>query len=156
MKRSHIWGVVFCGSMSLFMGFLLAQDIIGYLAARSWVPIEATVVDITNYPKGATLTYEYVYDGMKLRGDRLAFLSEGNFQDKDYINENFVVGQKITVFVNPSNPKQSVVVRRQLRLIYLWKSLFVGVVSGVIALYDFRKLYHRPPGHDRKEELPSQ
>lgn len=146
------WWAGFGGVICLWAGAVMGPSVTNQFAARSWIPIDATVVEITNHPKSATLSYEYFRDGLPIQNDTFAFLTEGTLNDKQYINENFEVGQNITVFMNPSNPKQSVVQRRPLRLEYLWKQLVAVFATSLITMFYLEKLVGLVIGRDKTTE----
>ena len=64
--------------------------------------------------------------------------------DKMLINDRYHVGDQIEVYVNPGNPKQSVVERRSLSFTYLWKQLLIVGFSGFVAIRFWYEPYKEP------------
>jgi len=93
------------------------------VASSSWQLTDAKVMAIEFRPKSAELRYEYLVGGIPYVGDTFAFLSSGSIPDKDLIEKTYHVGDQIKVLVNPVEPKESVVLRRTLRVEYDVSSL---------------------------------
>lgn len=108
--------------------------------ARSWRRTTARVVSIhasvENVPIGrdATMMYEYRVAGELYRGTRLAFLSSGSIGDSELIQSTYKKGDVISVYVNPEQPSQSVVLPREFHLKYVWKQSLL-CFFGAIAFY---------------------
>lgn len=140
-RAYNLWGILFCSAVAAIVGIPLLSSVYSHIRSNSWQQEEATVIGIENRPKSAELRYKYNVKGDEFMGNTFAFLSEGTIPDKILINDRFSVGDHIEVYVNPSNPKQSVVERRPLRLTYLWKQLLILGFSGFMAARCWYKLY---------------
>lgn len=140
-RAYNLWGILFCGVMATSFGFALLYSVYSHIQSNGWQQSKATVIGIENRPKSAELRYTYNVDGKDFTGDKFAFLSEGTIFDKMLINDRYHVGDQIEVYVNTSNPNQSVVERRSLRFTYLWKHLLIVGFSGFLAVRCWHGLY---------------
>ena len=113
------------------------------IASSSWVPTAATVLGIEPRPKSGELSYEYFVANTRYTGNTFAFLSTGSITDKEVIEASYRVGDRIEVFVNPADPAQSVVVRRPVRIEYVFVQLLVIVAFSVVGWHALRKYKRR-------------
>ena len=118
--------IVAAGSHELFRLYF-------YFVSKSWVATDARVVEITQHDRSAEMVYEYRFDGNVFSDNTLSFVSEGTIPDKLFILERFRVGQRITVFVNPSNPSQAVAIRCELTSGVLFR-IVCEIVLGFLIL----------------------
>jgi hypothetical protein len=123
------------------VGVSFVRSVYQHWSANDWQQVAATVTAIENHQKSADLVYAYIYDGMHFTGDTFAFLSKGSLNDKELINERYRVGDRIDIYVNPGNPRQSVVDRRALRFAYLWPPLLVVCSCGLCVAFCGRGLW---------------
>ncbi len=121
--------------LGLFFGVFLVVGVLatyslalkpwlGVWAARTWVPVEASIVssevrshsgDSTTY--SVAITYAYTYDGRKYVGSRYDFTSgssSGRQAKKDIVARHPAGGKKLC-YVNPDNPQESVIERARVR-----------------------------------------
>ena len=133
--------LAFFGALSLLFTYQLIYRIYWCSVSRNWQPIKASVVAIDNYEKSAKLRYVFKLNNTKFSGSKFSFLSAGSIDDEFTINERYRVGQLIDVYVDPDNPRLSVVVRRPLQLSYLWPSLLFASVFGISAALCVRNLH---------------
>lgn len=144
INRSYnLWGVLFFGVIAVIGGFLLLHSIYYSIRSNGWQQTKATVIGIENHPKSAELRYTYNVEGREFTGDTFAFISEGTLFDKRLINDRYSVGDQIEVYVNPSNPNQSVVEQRSLYFTYIWKNLLIVGFSGFGAVQFWRESHKK-------------
>ena len=121
--------------------YAIAATIRDGMAAREWVRVKAEVL---SYGNGSAL-YRYTMDGTSYTGDRLGSNVLGGTDNVDSWHEDMESmlsaakseGKPITVWVNPDDPRQSMVdntIRWKLLVFFLPFALAFGGV-GVGALY---------------------
>ena len=125
----------------LLFGGQLAYKLFWHFKSDGWVKTPAIVTDIEELNKSAKLSFEYTYNGRSHIGNRYQYISSGTLQQKREILERYNVGDKTSVFVNPSNPSQSVANKPALHF-ELFKTYFLLFAFLVpIALISFDQLY---------------
>jgi hypothetical protein len=134
------WGLIFTGGIAGAFALPLMWGIYFSFASAFWQPTEARVVGNDNFSKSAELRYTYTFDGMEYIGNTFAYLTTGTLHDKDIINRLYPIGSIGTVYVNPRNPRQSVVERRPLQFQYVWKQLLIIAFFIPFAIRSWRKI----------------
>lgn len=152
--RQGTWVVaVFC-SVFIAIGvvvpyFTFVRPLMRQRAAQAWVPVEARVErslvkshrgdDSTTY--SVYIAYRYRYDGHDYEGDRYDFAggSSSGYEAKAAVVRAHPVGSTLTVFVDPSDPIESVVLRDAGAKIYLGLIPVVFAVFGALFLALFRR-----------------
>ena len=121
MKKTQLKiGIFIISCMAVALTYSFAYDLFMHFYSISWLPTHARVIEIRETtPKSTDLIYEYYIDEKKFTGNTFVFISPGSLHEKQLIENNYIPEEKITVFVNPSNPSQSVVLKRNLRLEYI-------------------------------------
>ncbi len=112
--------------------------------ARDWVPVEAVVTksavrvhsgdDTTTY--SVYIAYRYDFNGQAWQGDRYRFTSgssSGRFAKQQVVSAH-PVGRKITVYVDPADPAESVILRDAGRALYLGLIPLIFALVGAAAL----------------------
>ncbi len=138
IKKSWL-GVVF-GSLFVIAGLVAGYGIavnmlIGYVQSGQWVEVSATLHEVNLITKSGDSTtytvkgsYSYDYEGVTYQGDRIS-LSSGSDNFGTYwkdLARTLQAGKnsnEASVFVNPSNPSESVL-DRTLR----WQSIVIGAI----------------------------
>lgn len=131
------------GGLLLYGGglFLLIRGLVVLMMGfgqMSWVPTAALVTESSTYTyrsqeqdkTGYAFEYEYVVDGETYQSSRYSAAQIGNSEIQGV--ERHSAGERITVFVNPDNPKQAVVVqKRPIPFVYL--GMLLGALFVVVA-----------------------
>ena len=134
---------VFLG-MGLFFVYMISQDFREALATRSWTPTQA-VVTLSETSPGSNgdhefhIRYSYPFNGTTYVSnsyDKPAKdgTTSDDFADLQKLAMQYPVDATLTVYVNPANPQQSVVVRRSLwsGFAMLFPMVFVLIGAGGI------------------------
>ncbi|MDR0533385.1 MAG: DUF3592 domain-containing protein [Verrucomicrobiales bacterium] len=156
-------GIVF----TIFMG----RPVVDVLRAKNWLEVPCTVLSATvesdtnnkdsNNTYSIKVRYTYSIDGKNFTGERYQFMfgySIG-YHNKATVVKNLPPGKRVTCFVNPSNPKESVI-RRGLTPDMVVIFIPLGVLSlGIFTLISRNKLSsrHQPDiKTDGPRKTPSQ
>jgi hypothetical protein len=113
----------------------LTRSIYSHYQAKSWIPIEATVLSAEeDFRNQIDFTYEYQFRKTSYHGSQFAFLSVTIYRET----------QPITIFVDPHAPENSVVRRRNLTFRFLAPSILMIVLIVVVnAIVSWLWLHHR-------------
>jgi hypothetical protein len=92
------------------------QPGIHILAAQSWVQTPCTIVSsavVGEKTYSVAIKYDYEIQGERYQGDRYSFFSTrtSGRKEKERIVESFPAGSQAVCYVNPGNPKESVINR---------------------------------------------
>ncbi len=153
-----LFALPFAGG-GLFVAFLAARSLVGWIETRGWEPTPARIThadlevshgdDSTTYK--AVARYEYEWQGTRFTGDRVShhFGSDnvGSFHEDAYakLSRHRSSGEPFTCFVNPDDPSESILYRRLrwglFALMALFSTLFTGAGVGIVILgiYSVRK-----------------
>lgn len=93
----------------LFFSVNFFLDLVRNHKAKEWVKTEGTVLALENLSKEGKLRYSYFSSGHELIGDNYSYLEVSSLIERDEILSSYEVGDKISVFVNPSNQRDSVI-----------------------------------------------
>lgn len=102
--------------------FEFAAAFVNMIRATSWEPVEARVMSAqleSSDNLSIAVGYEYEREGKTFHGDRYMFIRPG-LNSTSSLPPELEVGRAIRVYVNPSHPTESVVVR-----IWTWDGLWV-------------------------------
>ena len=136
-----VFALFWCGIVSVFAFFVASVFVKSWRAMDTYVPVGGVVVKSmvkTSHGESTTYApyvgYAYSYEGRTFGGDRYSFDSSSS-SDYTYakrVVEQYPKGRKITVFVDPADPSQSVVLREApgpmyALLLFLQPFLVVGV-----------------------------
>jgi hypothetical protein len=136
----------------LFVAFLAARSLVGWIEMRDWIPTPARIIhtdlevgngsDSTTYKVVAR--YEYEWQGTRFTGDRVSLHSGsdnvGSFHQNAYreLSNHRSSGEPFICFVNPGDPSESILYRNPrwglLAFMVLFSTLFTGAGVGIIAL----------------------
>ena len=111
-----LWALIYLvglGGLGLYLAWAVAATIYDGTRAKSWVQVPAQVVHV----EFARATYRYEWQGRKLVGDRAGasvFRFASELDDWDLRMEAMITEAQekekpIMVFVNPSNPAESMI-----------------------------------------------
>ncbi len=128
----------------LIPGFIALKHTYNYLDARDWVAVPATITaaDLQvsrsdgNDTYLTTAEYNYQYENRTYTGNRVGFSSSadniGDFHQRAYSELNNYLGkpQGFNVWVNPDNPKNSILYRELRWPLIGFLSLFLLIFSG--------------------------
>lgn len=142
-------GFIFC-SIFILIGlivpyFSFIKPLWRQVDARRWTPLEAVVLksmvkshpgdDSTTY--SVYIAYRYTLDGRAYEGDRYRFTggSSSGYQAKAAVVQQHPAGSPLTVYVDPADPTESVVLRNA------GASLYLGLIPIVFAVFGFFFLF---------------
>jgi hypothetical protein len=138
-------GFLFC-SLFILIGlivpyFSFVKPLLRQQAARRWIPVEAVVQKSTvkshSSDDGTTysvyIAYRYDLDGRTHEGDRYQFTggSSSGRESKAAVVRQHPVGSRITVYVDPADPAESVILRDA------GATLYLGLIPVVFAVFGF-------------------
>jgi hypothetical protein len=123
------------GLVFLFFGGQLALRLLSHSLSASWTRVPAVVLRIEEHPKSATLRYGYRVGGEDYEGSKFQFMSPGTVPERSQILAGYKAGDDIMVFVNPSNPQQSVVRRDPIQLEDLSNYLLLFFACGMVGMF---------------------
>lgn len=121
--------------------FSFVKPLLRQQAARRWTPVEAVVLtstvkshrgdDSTTY--SVYIAYRYEVDGRAYEGDRYRFISSSSSgrEAKAAVVRQHPAGSRITVYIDPADPTESVVLRDA------GAGLYLGLIPIVFALFGF-------------------
>ena len=143
----------------LFVAFIAARSLVGWIEIRDWVPTPARIThadlevshgdDSTTYKTVAR--YEYEWQGTRFTGDRVSLHSGsdnvGSFHEDAYdeLSRHRSSGEPFICFVNPADPSESILYRRLrwglFALMVLFSTLFTGAGVGlvIVGIWSARK-----------------
>ncbi len=136
--------VFWCGLTGAFAYFVVSVFVQSWHAMNTYVPVGGVVLssriktshgDSTTY--APLVRYSYQYEGRTFAGERHSFDSSSS-SDHRYarrVVEQYPQGRKITVFVDPADPSQSVLLREvpaQTHFLLLFLQPFVTVGVGML------------------------
>lgn len=146
-------------------GFFAFKSLYEWNQAANWTATPATLLAV-NLERGddtyrATARYRYQWDGRDFEGDRVSLFGAsdniGDFHEKTYsrLRNKQRSNKPITVYVDPDNPADSMIIRDMrwglFAFLMIFPLVFGGAGAGIIAMgiYGKRK-------EDRKQELQQQ
>lgn len=157
---SKIGGTLFGGVFFAFgFGFFLAfigSALSDRVAMQNWQPVQATLTNVKlerNYSDGsttykATAAYKFTYQGQNYHGDRVSLHAGsdniGGYQNDMHnrLKRAFSSNRPVTVWVNPTNPFESVIDRNVRWSMIIFPGLLCSVfmiIGGVIVYYSWKK-----------------
>ena len=139
-KIGHIFKIGFLliivGSLSVTTSYSLFM----HFTSKKWVSVKAVVVNIKETSaKSSDLIYKYEFLNRTYQGDNFALLSPGTIPDKDLIESNYNVGKEIIVYINPNSPEQSVVLKRAIRIEYLWGEIVMIILFTIALIFSVKR-----------------
>ncbi|BFM18537.1 hypothetical protein R50073_47200 [Maricurvus nonylphenolicus] len=163
---SKIGGTLFGGIFFAFgFGFFLAfigTALSDRVAMQNWQPLQATLTNVKlerNYSDGsttykATATYQFHYQGQNYHGNRVSLHAGsdniGGYQNDMHnrLKRAFSSNRPVTVWVNPTNPFESVIDRSVRWSMIIFPGLLCSVfmiIGGVIVYYSWKKKAEADP-----------
>jgi hypothetical protein len=137
---TRVFGAVFTLIGGLVLYFAAIAPALKMLAARSWVPVECTIltseVGRHSGSKGSTtysinITYRYEFEGRSWESARYNFFtgSSSGYEGKAAVVRQYPPGARATCWVNPQQPSEAVLDRSPsaLMLFGLLGLLFLGI-----------------------------
>ncbi|HOD80898.1 MAG: hypothetical protein BWX88_00614 [Planctomycetes bacterium ADurb.Bin126] len=139
-----VFTLFWCGLTGAFCYFVVSVFVQSWHAVNTYVPVGGVVLssriktthgDSTTY--APLVRYSYQYEGRTFAGERHSFDSSSS-SDHRYAHrvvEQYPKGRKITVFVDPADPAQSVLLREvpaQTYFLLLFLQPFVTVGVGML------------------------
>ncbi len=163
-----LFGSAFFGFAAAFFIFVVFPQLSDWHRMQSWVPVNATILSAklnSNYSDGSTTysvsaRYSYAYQGRAYKNNRVS-ISEGNdnigsYQQDLYrrIERQRNDDEAVRVWLDPNNPKDSIIDREMRWGLFAFEMVFVVVFGGiggvVIAVSMFSKM---SPGRNRKAKV---
>ena len=142
-SMSSEWGLVlfFClfGGCGLVVLIAMGAGTLKAIGARSWRAVPATVEssavrthrgdESTTY--SVDILYRYTIDGRTYKSNRYSFMggSSSGYDRKREIVSRLRPGTPVTVYVNPADPTDAVLVRG-----FTWEMLFLGIPLLFVAI----------------------
>jgi hypothetical protein len=147
------------GAMVLYIGL---QEIFHGLQSNNWVEVEGKIISSAIVPKPkdgsrtnylADVRYEYLHNGQKLSGNRIAIgLIESSDPSKARaILHSYPVGTGVSVYLSPSDPAEAVLEKGISLDTLLMPGL--GLVFLVVGIWCFCSA-HRLARRDRESRKP--
>ncbi len=139
-----VFGLVFAGA-GVGVGTQLLPNVAQWRASSAWTEVPAVVTasavrshrgdDSTTYKP--YIAYVYTVDGVAYENDRYDFwgVSSSGYEGKAAIVQAHPVGREIRIFVDPTNPAQSVISRQAgggILFHTLFPLVFFGVGCGIL------------------------
>jgi hypothetical protein len=128
----------------VFFGFSLSEVQRQHYVARTYVPVEAVIIDAHveshHRSKGATqyvpkITYEYQVNDQPYRSSRFRAVSVWGNQDwANSVVERYPARQDCRAYYDPAKPEDSVLVRGYVFSPYLNSLMSVFIVAGGVAM----------------------
>ncbi len=146
-----LFALPFAGG-GLFVAFLAARSLTGWVEARDWVETPARIThaglevhhgdDSTTYEVVAR--YEYEWNGVRYAGDRVGHYSGadnvGSFHQDAHLElaRHLGSGEPFICFVNPDDPSDAILYRKMrwglFAFMTLFATLFTGAGVGIVGM----------------------
>ena len=156
LGRRGAWALaVFCGiffGVGVLVLWAMGGGAVKVLAARSWTPVQATVVssdvrrhngDSTTY--SVNILYAYEVGGRQYKSNRYKFMggSSSGYEGKRQVVRQYPPGRKFTAYVNGDDPVEAVIERGftadMLLLLIPLAFMSAGGVGGYFAIRHARR-----------------
>ena len=140
--------IIWCGGSlvaTVFIGGALAAD----LGTSEWTPVDGVVTDsgvdtqVSDDAEGGTSTtyclwveYDYVFENRSYDGDMVSYSKDGSCSSSDSnADRDYPPGENITVYVNPENPDEAVLLSGWAGVDWFILVFIVFPLSGVFLLW---------------------
>tara|TARA_B100001564_G_scaffold167664_1_gene140799 strand:- start:1121 stop:1765 length:645 start_codon:yes stop_codon:yes gene_type:complete len=136
--------IVWC-SASLFATVIIGSDMIADIGTRNWEPadgiVENSYVSTSTGGEGGTtyclhVDYRYTVDGRTYSGDRISYSADNSCNSwSANSDEDYPEGKEITVYYDPSNPSESVILSGLSGVDFFICCFFIFPLVGLLLLF---------------------
>jgi len=136
--------IVWC-SASLFATVIIGSDMIADIGTRNWEPadgiVENSYVSTSTGGEGGTtyclhVDYQYTVDGRTYSGDRISYSADNSCNSwSANSDEDYPEGKEITVYYDPSNPSESVILPGLSGVDFFICCFFIFPLVGLLLLF---------------------
>ena len=140
--------IIWCGG-SLVATVFIGGALIADLGTSEWTPVDGVVTDsgvdtqVSEDAEGGTSTtyclwveYDYVFENRSYDGDMVSYSKDGSCSSSDSnADRDYPPGENITVYVNPENPDEAVLLSGWAGVDWFILVFIVFPLSGVFLLW---------------------
>jgi len=136
--------IVWC-SASFFATVIIGSDMIADIGTRNWEPadgiVENSYVSTSTGGEGGTtyclhVDYRYTVDGRTYSGDRISYSADNSCNSwSANSDEDYPEGKEITVYYDPSNPSESVILSGLSGVDFFICCFFIFPLVGLLLLF---------------------
>jgi len=136
--------IVWC-SASFFATVIIGSDMIADIGTRNWEPadgiVENSYVSTSTGGEGGTtyclhVDYQYTVDGRTYSGDRISYSADNSCNSwSANSDEDYPEGKEITVYYDPSNPSESVILPGLSGVDFFICCFFIFPLVGLLLLF---------------------
>ena len=140
--------IVWCGG-SLIATVLMGGALVADLGTSEWTPVDGEVTDsgvdteVSSDSEGGSSTtyclwveYEYVFENRSYDGDMVSYSKDGSCSSSDSnADQDYPPGENITVYVNPENPDEAVLLAGWAGVDWFMLVFIVFPLSGIFLLW---------------------
>tara|TARA_B110000459_G_scaffold203300_1_gene259261 strand:- start:89 stop:715 length:627 start_codon:yes stop_codon:yes gene_type:complete len=139
-----LFTIVWC-SASLFATVIIGSDIIADIGTGDWEPVDGIVensyVSTSTDGEGGTtyclhVDYQYTVDGRTYDGERISYTAENSCNSwSANSDDEYPEGKEITVYYNPTNPSESVLLPGLSGVDFFICCFFIFPLVGLLLLF---------------------
>ena len=136
--------IVWC-SASLFATVIIGSDMIADIGTRNWESVDGIVensyVSTSTDGEGGTtyclhVDYQYTVDGRTYDGNRISYSADNSCNSwSANSDDDYPEGKKITVYYDPSNPSESVLLSGLSGIDFFICCFFIFPLVGLLLLF---------------------
>ena len=136
--------IVWC-SASFFATVIIGSDMIADIGTRNWESadgiVENSYVSTSTGGEGGTtyclhVDYRYTVDGRTYSGDRISYSADNSCNSwSANSDDDYPEGKKITVYYDPSNPSESVLLSGLSGIDFFICCFFIFPLVGLLLLF---------------------
>ena len=136
--------IVWC-SASFFATVIIGSDMIADIGTRNWEPadgiVENSYVSTSTDGEGGTtyclhVDYQYTVDGRVYDGNRISYSADNSCNSwSANSDDDYPEGKKITVYYDPSNPSESVLLSGLSGIDFFICCFFIFPLVGLLLLF---------------------
>lgn len=137
--------LIFIGIGLPCLVFLCLFDIYDWQCMKSWIPVDAMVVNVKLHESigensaaySVRVNYSYEYQNQKYQHNRVT-ISSGSDNVYDYhqdlygrLNKQFNDGEPIRIWLDPNNPQNSIIDREMRWGVFVMRLVFAVILCGI-------------------------
>jgi len=140
--------IIWCGA-SLVATVFIGGALIADLGTSEWTPVDGVVTDsgvdtqVSDDAEGGTSTtyclwveYDYVFENRSYDGDMVSYSKDGSCSSSDSnADRDYPPGENITVYVNPENPDEAVLLSGWAGVDWFMLVFIVFPLAGIFLLW---------------------
>ena len=140
-RGCFLFGLIFFLFGGLFFWLAFGRGFVKLVQARDWMPTPCTIVSSEVKSHGDTFsveaTYKYTINGLEYQGDRYDFVtgSSSGYDSKAAVVAQIPPGTNTTCYVNPADPKDSVLERGFTNEMYFAALPLLFAFIGLAGMY---------------------